>query len=170
MLGCLPIGILRDLFHNPGARIRDLIFLIPPIIAAIAWRMTLQPRGDLRQIAGFEVLGTDIHTRLSDLPIDLNGAALGSVILMALVLAAVFVQTWVTTRRSSVVQTGKPTKLDEARIGSGRCRFSCWWPMPRSCCPVRSAMRWPARARLGVRTPNREGIRQGRLRIRRAAA
>jgi len=53
MLGCivfgLPIGILRGLFRVPGARVWDVVFLvpflIPPFIAAIAWMMTLQPRG-----------------------------------------------------------------------------------------------------------------------------
>jgi len=218
MLGCLvfglPIGVLRGLFDIPGARLWDVVFLIPflipPFIAAIAWMMTLQPRGYLFQIAGFdmgrqlftfagvafvmtlnlfplvyfavsrslegvggrfaaaarvsgagplrafwlitlplsipgiaasllivfamaieefgtpaalasrtgfEVLVTGIYNRLSDFPIDLNGAALGSVILMCLVLAAFFVQNWVATRRSYVAQTGKPANLDKAQLG-----------------------------------------------------
>ncbi|TVQ52235.1 MAG: iron ABC transporter permease [Rhodobacteraceae bacterium] len=218
MLGCLvfglPIGVLRGLFRVPGARLWDVVFLIPflipPFIAAIAWMMTLQPRGYLFQLVGFdlgrqlftfagvafvmtlnlfplvyfavsrslegvggrfaaaarvsgagptrafllitlplsapgvaasllivfamsieefgtpaalasrtgfEVLVTGIYTRLSDFPIDLNGAALGSVILMALVLAAFFVQNWVATRRSYVAQTGKPANLDKVELG-----------------------------------------------------
>lgn len=210
----LPVGILRGLFHVPGARVWDVVFLIPflipPFIAAIAWMMVLQPRGYLFQLfgfdlgrflftfggvafvmtlnlfplvyfavsraleavggsyanaarvcgasplrafflitlplsvpaiaasllivfamaieefgtpaalaarTGFDVLVTGIYTRLSDFPIDLNGAAQGSVILMALVLAAYFIQNWVATRRSYVSQTGKPTNLDKLPLG-----------------------------------------------------
>ncbi|MFN3661356.1 ABC transporter permease [Yoonia sp.] len=224
MLGCLifglPIGVLRGLFRIPGARIWDVLFLIPflipPFIAAIAWMMTLQPRGYLFQLmgfdlgsflfsftgvafvmtlnlfplvyfavsralemvggrfasaarvhgarplqafflitlplsipaiaasllivfamsieefgtpaalasrTGFEVLVTGIYTRLSDWPIDLSGAALGSVILMAMVLAAYTLQNWIATRRSYISQTGKPSDLDKADLGRWR------WPV-----------------------------------------
>ena len=224
MLGCLlfglPIGVLRGLFHVPGARIWDVVFLIPflipPFIAAIAWMMTLQPRGYLFQLlgfdmgpflfsfagvafvmtlnlfplvyfavsralemvggrfasaarvhgarpvqafflitlplsipaiaasllivfamsieefgtpaalaarTGFDVLVTGIYTRLSDWPIDLSGAALGSVILMAMVLAAFTLQNWIATRRSYVSQTGKPADMDKASLGPWR------WPV-----------------------------------------
>ncbi len=224
MLGCLilglPIGVLRGLFHIPGARIWDVVFLIPflipPFIAAIAWMMTLQPRGYLFQLVGFdlgrflfsftgvafvmtlnlfplvyfavsralemvggrfasaarvhgarplqafvlitlplsipaiaasllivfamsieefgtpaalaartgfEVLVTGIYTRLSDWPIDLSGAALGSVMLMAMVLAAFTLQNWIATRRSYISQTGKPTDLEKAELGVWR------WPV-----------------------------------------
>jgi iron(III) transport system permease protein len=218
MLGCLilglPTGILRGLARIPGARIWDVIFLvpflIPPFIAAIAWMMTLQPRGYLYQIAGFdlgrylftfggvafvmtlnlfplvyfavsrtleavgahlgaaarvsgagpvrafllvtlplaspaiaasllivfamsieefgtpaalasrtgfEVLVTGIYTRLSDFPIDLSGAAFGSIILMALVLAAFAVQHWIATRRSYIAHGAKPAATDKAALG-----------------------------------------------------
>ncbi|MDD7969978.1 ABC transporter permease [Roseinatronobacter alkalisoli] len=224
MLGCLifglPIGILRGLFHVPGARVWDVIFLIPflipPFIAAIAWMMTLQPRGYLFQLlgfdmggflfsftgvafvmtlnlfplvyfavsralemvggrfasaarvhgarplqafflitlplsipaiaasllivfalsieefgtpaalaarTGFEVLVTGIYTRLSDWPIDMSGAALGSCILMAMVLAAFTLQNWIATRRSYISQTGKPA--DPVKADPGRWR----WPV-----------------------------------------
>lgn len=214
MIGCLllglPIGILRGLFHVPGARIWDVIFLIPflipPFIAAIAWMMTLQPRGYLEQLlgfnlgsflfsftgvafvmtlnlfplvyfavsrsfelvgsryasaarvhgagawrtffqiilplsipaiaasllivfamsieefgtpaalaarTGFDVLVTGIYIRLSDWPIDLSGAALGSVLLMIMVLAAFILQNWIATRRSYISQTGKPSDLEK---------------------------------------------------------
>jgi iron(III) transport system permease protein len=216
----LPIGVLRGLFHIPGARGWDVVFLIPflipPFIAAIAWMMTLQPRGYLFQLlgfdmgaflfsftgvafvmtlnlfplvyfavsralemvggrfaaaarvhgarplqafflitlplsipaiaasllivfamsieefgtpaalaarTGFEVLVTGIYNRLSDWPIDLSGAALGSVMLMAMVLAAFTLQNWIATRRSYVSQTGKPADLDKADLGSWR------WPV-----------------------------------------
>ncbi|WP_372425104.1 ABC transporter permease [Salinarimonas chemoclinalis] len=224
LVGCvvfgLPIGILRGLFDVPGARIWDVVFLvpflIPPFIAAIAWMMTLQPRGYLEQFTGvdlgdllftfvgvafvmtlnlfplvyfavsraveavggrfaaaarvhgagpwrafflvtlplsipaiaasllivfalsieefgtpaalaartgFEVLVTGIYTRLSDWPIDLSGAAVGSVMLMALVLAAFVLQNWIATRRSYVSQTGKPAVVEKARLGPWR------WPV-----------------------------------------
>ena len=224
MIGCLifglPVGILRGLFHVPGARVWDVVFLIPflipPFIAAIAWMMTLQPRGYLFQIVGFdmgrflfsftgvafvmtlnlfplvyfavsralemvggrfasaarvhgaqplqafflitlplsipaiaasllivfamsieefgtpaalasrtgfEVLVTGIYTRLSDWPIDLSGAALGSVMLMAMVLAAFTLQNWIATRRSYVSQTGKPADLEKAELGAWQ------WPV-----------------------------------------
>lgn len=51
-----PIGVLRALFRVPLARTFDVLllipFMIPPYIAALAWIMTLQPRGYLHQIAG----------------------------------------------------------------------------------------------------------------------
>jgi len=218
MLGCLlfglPIGVVRGLFNVPGARLWDVIFLIPflipPFIAAIAWMMTLQPRGYLQQLlgfhlgdflfsftgvafvmtlnlfplvyfavsralemvgssftaaarvhgaspwqafwhitlplsipalaasllivfamsieefgtpavlaarTGFDVLVTGIYTRLSDWPIDLSGAAVGSLILIAMVLAAFTLQNWLATRRSYISQTGKPTNLDKLSLG-----------------------------------------------------
>ncbi len=216
----LPVGILRGLCNVPGARIWDVIFLvpflIPPFIAAIAWMMLLQPRGYLQQLlgfhmggflftfagvafvmtlnlfplvyfavsrafeavggrfaaaarvhgagpvrafvlitlplsipavaasllivfamsieefgtpaalaarTGFEVLVTGIYTRLSDWPIDLSGAALGSIILMALVLAAFTLQNWIATRRSYISQTGKPADAEKAELGRWR------WPV-----------------------------------------
>ena len=209
----LPIGVLRGLYRVPGAKVWDVVFLIPflipPFIAAIAWMMTLQPRGYLHQLlgfdlggflftfagvafvmtlnlfplvyfavsrsleavgghyaaaarvcgarpwqafwlitlplaipgiaasllivfamsieefgtpaalaarTGFEVLVTGIYIRLSDFPIDLSGAALGSAILMALVLAAFFLQNWIATRRSYIAQTGKPTAIEKAEL------------------------------------------------------
>jgi iron(III) transport system permease protein len=224
IIGCLilglPVGILRGLCDIPGARVWDVIFLIPflipPFIAAIAWMMLLQPRGYLFQLlgfdmagflftfagvafvmtlnlfplvyfavsrafeavggrfaaaarvhgagpvraflmitlplsipavaasllivfamsieefgtpaalasrTGFEVLVTGIYTRLSDWPIDLSGAALGSVILMMLVLAAFVIQNWIATRRSYVSQTGKPADTEKAQLGRWR------WPV-----------------------------------------
>ena len=62
-LGCLllaaPLGLLRGLTHVPGARLWDVVFIIPfmipPYIAALAWIMTLQPRGYLAQTLGFDL-------------------------------------------------------------------------------------------------------------------
>ncbi|MDO5647586.1 iron ABC transporter permease [Paracoccus sp. (in: a-proteobacteria)] len=212
-----PIGVLRGLFRVPGARVWDVVFLIPflipPFIAATAWIMMLQPRGYLFQLlgfdlgwllfsfggvafvmvlnlfplvyfavsralevvgsrfamaarvsgagpvqafflitlplaipaiaasllivfamsieefgtpaalaarTGFEVLVTGIYTRLSDYPIDLSGAALGSLILMCLALAAFFLQNWIATRRSYIAQSGKPAPVDKIELGLWR--------------------------------------------------
>ncbi|MDH7803290.1 MULTISPECIES: iron ABC transporter permease [unclassified Rhizobium] len=55
----VPLAVLRALFRVPGAVIWDVLFLIPfmipPYIATLGWIMTLQPRGYLSQIAGFDL-------------------------------------------------------------------------------------------------------------------
>lgn len=60
ILGCaliaIPLGALRALFRVPGGAFWDVVFLvpflIPPYIAALAWMMTLQPRGYAEQLIG----------------------------------------------------------------------------------------------------------------------
>ncbi|RAU18129.1 iron ABC transporter permease [Nitrincola tibetensis] len=53
----IPLGALRALAKVPGAAIWDVVFLvpflIPPYIAALAWMMSLQNRGYLQQLLGF---------------------------------------------------------------------------------------------------------------------
>lgn len=60
-LVAVPLAVLRALFRVPGALLWDLLFLIPfmipPYIATLGWIMTLQPRGYLHQIAGFDLSG-----------------------------------------------------------------------------------------------------------------
>ena len=55
----LPLAVARALFKVPGAVIWDMLFLIPfmipPYIAVLGWIMTLQPRGYLEQLAGFDL-------------------------------------------------------------------------------------------------------------------
>lgn len=55
----VPLAAMRALFRVPGAVIWDVLFLIPfmipPYIATLGWIMTLQPRGYLFQIAGFDL-------------------------------------------------------------------------------------------------------------------
>ncbi|PVB59887.1 iron ABC transporter permease [Labrenzia sp. 011] len=55
----VPIAALRALFRIPFALIWDALllipFMIPPYIAALGWIMTLQPRGYLEQITGFNM-------------------------------------------------------------------------------------------------------------------
>lgn len=69
------LGTLRGLFHIPGARVWDLLFLIPflipPYISALSWMLALQTRGYLEQIFSFK-----LNALLFSLP--------GMVIVMAL--------------------------------------------------------------------------------------
>ncbi|SFV37314.1 iron(III) transport system permease protein [Devosia crocina] len=55
----VPLAVLRALFRVPGALFWDLMmlvpFMIPPYIATLGWVMTLQPRGYLEQIFGFNL-------------------------------------------------------------------------------------------------------------------
>lgn len=55
----VPLGVLRGLFRVPLAGLWDVMFLIPftipPYIAALGWIMSLQPRGYLHQILGFNL-------------------------------------------------------------------------------------------------------------------
>jgi iron(III) transport system permease protein len=69
MLGCcvvlasalvaVPLGVFRALYRIPFAPLWDVLllvpFMIPPYIATLGWIMTLQPRGYLQQIAGFNM-------------------------------------------------------------------------------------------------------------------
>lgn len=58
-LVAVPLAVLRALFAVPGAVFWDVMFLIPfmipPYIATLGWIMTLQPRGYLAQVAGFDL-------------------------------------------------------------------------------------------------------------------
>lgn len=55
----VPLAISRALFRVPGGAMWDVLFLIPfmipPYIAVLGWIMTLQPRGYLSQLAGFDL-------------------------------------------------------------------------------------------------------------------
>lgn len=57
----IPLAVARALFRVPGAVVWDVLFLIPfmipPYIAVLGWIMTLQPRGYLEQLAGFDLTG-----------------------------------------------------------------------------------------------------------------
>ncbi|RGP36305.1 ABC transporter permease [Pseudotabrizicola alkalilacus] len=57
----IPLAVARALFRVPGAIVWDVLFLIPfmipPYIAVLGWIMTLQPRGYLEQLAGFNLTG-----------------------------------------------------------------------------------------------------------------
>ncbi len=55
----VPLAVLRALFKVPGALVWDLLmlvpFMIPPYIATLGWVMTLQPRGYVEQLLGFNL-------------------------------------------------------------------------------------------------------------------
>ena len=68
------------------------------------------------------VLVTGVEERLVDYPIDLPGAAVISLVLMALALAAFFVQRWIVVRRSYVTVGGKHNAADRLDLGWRR------WP------------------------------------------
>lgn len=55
----IPLAVARAFFRVPGAVVWDVLmlvpFMIPPYIATLGWIMTLQPRGYLQQLAGFNL-------------------------------------------------------------------------------------------------------------------
>lgn len=67
--------------------------------------------------AGFDVLVTGIDLRVSDWPIDLPGAAILSLVLVALSFGAFLVQRWILTRRSYQTTTGKPQAAQKHELG-----------------------------------------------------
>jgi iron(III) transport system permease protein len=58
-LVAVPLGVFRALYRIPLAPLWDVLllvpFMIPPYIATLGWIMTLQPRGYIQQIAGFNL-------------------------------------------------------------------------------------------------------------------
>ena len=89
--------------------------------------------------SGVSVLTTAIERRLADWPIDLPGAALLSLVLVALALTAFAVQRALPGRGFETT-TGKPAPLAQAELGPGAC--------PRCCCSRWSRWRrWPRRWR-----------------------
>ncbi|WP_447927736.1 ABC transporter permease [Vreelandella sp. EE27] len=73
--------------------------------------------------SGYYVLVTGIHQRFSDWPIDIPGAAVLSLLLVMLAMAAFYLQHYLVTRRSFVSQTGKPVTLERAELGPWK------WPV-----------------------------------------
>jgi len=70
--------------------------------------------------AGFKVLVTGIHERFSDWPLDMPGAALLSIILVILAMAAFYLQHWIVTRRSYISQGSKPASFEKAELGRAK--------------------------------------------------
>ena len=58
-LVAVPLGVFRALYRIPFATFWDVVllvpFMIPPYIATLGWIMTLQPRGYLQQLVGFNL-------------------------------------------------------------------------------------------------------------------
>ncbi len=58
-LVAVPLGVFRALYRIPLAPLWDVLllvpFMIPPYIATLGWIMTLQPRGYLQQLFGFNL-------------------------------------------------------------------------------------------------------------------
>lgn len=73
--------------------------------------------------ANYPVLVTGIHQRYADWPIDMTGAAILSLLLVALAMVAFYLQHWLVTRRSYVSQTGKPNRGERIELGRWR------WPV-----------------------------------------
>jgi iron(III) transport system permease protein len=86
----------------------------------LAFALTIEEYGTpatLGRQSGLIVLVTGIEERFAEWPIDLPGAALTATILMALALAAFFLQRWLVERRSFVVVSGKHTRTGIVELG-----------------------------------------------------
>jgi len=70
--------------------------------------------------SGLIVLVTGIEERFAEWPIDLPGAAVMSLVLMALALAAFLLQRWIVERRSYVAVAGKHGQAAIAALGAWR--------------------------------------------------
>ncbi len=68
--------------------------------------------------AGFQVLVTGIDLRISDWPIDLPGAAILSILLVAMSLLTFLLQRWILARRSYQTVGGKPAAKDKRPLGA----------------------------------------------------
>jgi len=95
---------------------------IPAIAGSLllAFALTIEEYGTpatLGRQSGLIVLVTGIEERFAEWPIDLPGAALTATILMALALAAFFLQRWLVERRSYVVVSGKHTRTAVLELG-----------------------------------------------------
>ncbi|MCH8552082.1 MAG: iron ABC transporter permease [Natronospirillum sp.] len=73
--------------------------------------------------AGYKVLVTGIHERFSDWPLDMPGAAVLSLLLVMVAMAAFYIQHWLVNRRSYVSVTGKPARLEPLELGPWK------WPV-----------------------------------------
>ncbi|MEC5387270.1 iron ABC transporter permease [Uliginosibacterium sp. H3] len=100
---------------------------LPGMLASLllVFALTVEEYGTpatLGKRSGFLVLVTSIEEKFAEWPIDLPGAALLSLALVALVLLAFWLQHYIVTRRSFITVAGK--QRDEAAPELGRMR----WP------------------------------------------
>ncbi|MBU4611985.1 iron ABC transporter permease [Achromobacter sp. GG226] len=109
--------------------VRITLPLAAPGIAAsllLVFAMAIEEYGTpaaLASNAGFFVLVTGIERRFSEWPIDLPGAAILSLILVTLAMAAFFGQRWLLATRSFETATGKPAESAPRELGRWR------WPV-----------------------------------------
>ncbi|WP_454674382.1 ABC transporter permease [Achromobacter pestifer] len=108
------------------AFMRVTLPLALPAIAAsllLAFTLAIEEYGvpaALGSQAGVAVLTTAIERRLADWPIDLPGAALLSLVLVALALTAYAIQRAVIAGRGFETMTGKPAPLAPGHLGAWR--------------------------------------------------
>ena len=111
------------------AFLRVTLPLALPAIAAsllLAFTLAIEEYGvpaALGSQAGVSVMTTAIERRLADWPIDLPGAALLSMVLVALALTAYAVQRALVAGRGFETTTGKPAPLARGQLGPWR------WPV-----------------------------------------
>ncbi|SON54216.1 putative 2-aminoethylphosphonate transport system permease protein PhnV [Hartmannibacter diazotrophicus] len=102
---------------------RILLPLTAPAIAAsllLVFAMSIEEFGTPAVLAarsGFLVLVTGVEQRLSDYPIDLPGAAMLSIVLVMLALAAFVGQHWIVNRRDTGAMSGKPSRQELMELG-----------------------------------------------------
>jgi iron(III) transport system permease protein len=98
---------------------------LPALLASLllVFAMTIEEYGTpavLGSRSGFEVLVTGIETRVADWPIDLSGASILSLVLIALALVAFQMQSRILHGRSYTTQGGKPQPLSRRTLGGAQ--------------------------------------------------
>ncbi|MBC8718264.1 ABC transporter permease subunit [Ochrobactrum sp. Marseille-Q0166] len=111
----VPLAVFRALYKVPLATPGLAASLLLVFASAIEEYDTPAALGSR---SGFDVLVTEIDLRISDWPIDLSGAAVFSLALVLLSLAAFMLQRWILTRRSYVTTGGKPQNKDKRDLGA----------------------------------------------------
>ncbi len=124
-IGARWADVARVFGATPGRAFwRVTLPLATPGLAAsllLVFAATIEEYGTpatLGRRSGFDVLVTEIDHRVADWPIDLAGAALFSLILVALSLAAFLIQRKVVARGNWVTTSGKPLDKDKRELGA----------------------------------------------------
>ncbi len=124
-IGARWADVARVFGATPGRAFwRVTLPLATPGLAAsllLVFAATIEEYGTpatLGRRSGFDVLVTEIDHRVADWPIDLAGAALFSLILVALSLAAFLIQRQVVARGNWVTTSGKPLDKDKRELGA----------------------------------------------------
>ncbi len=124
-IGARWADVARVFGATPGRAFwRITLPLATPGLAAsllLVFAATIEEYGTpatLGRRSGFDVLVTEIDHRVADWPIDLAGAAMFSLILVALSLAAFLIQRKVVARGNWVTTSGKPLDKDKRELGA----------------------------------------------------